>query len=151
METPTPTTTASPHPQPTASPIPPAATATPAPTPVAKAPAGRIVSSRLTASRGGRIDSRLSCPQGSSTCRGTIGVKSAAKIKLGKRSRIVTLTRPARDVLAPGKQRIFTLRLSKDGRAAFKRTRSIAARGELKTSAGVTATRRITVTQRRGS
>ena len=140
-------------PQPTASPGPPAATPVPTatPTPVAKAPAGRIVSSRLTASRGGRIELRLACPQGSSTCRGTIGVKSAAKIKLGKRSKIVTLTRPARYTLAPGKQRIVTLSLSKDGRAAFKRTRSIAARVQLKTSAGVTATRRITVTQRRGS
>ena len=63
----------------------------------------------------------------------------------------MTLTRSARYTLAPGKQRIVTLSLSKDGRAAFKRKSAIAARVQLKTSAGVTATRRITVTQRRGS
>ena len=90
-----------PTPQPTASPAPPTPTATPTP-PVAKAPAGRIVSTRLTASRAGRIELRLACPQGSSTCRGTIAVKTTAKIKLGKRSKIVTLTRSARYTLAPG-------------------------------------------------
>ena len=114
-----------PTPQPTASPAPPTPTATPTP-PAIKAPAGRVGSTRLTASRGGRIELRVTCPQGSSTCRGTINVRSASKIKLGKRSKIVTLTRPARYTIAPGKRRTVLLSLSKDGRAALKRKRSIA-------------------------
>jgi hypothetical protein len=158
VKTPTPTptatatATASPDPQPTASPEPPAATpvptATPAPTPVANAPAGRIGSTRLTATRAGRIELRLECPQGSSTCRGTISVTSVAKIKLGKRAKTVTLTRPARYTIAPGKRQVVTLRLSKDGRAALKRTRSIRSRVQIKTSAGETTTRRVTLRQR---
>jgi len=152
VETPTatPTATATASPQPTASPGPPAATPVPTatPTPVAKAPAGRIGSTRLSATRGGRIEVRLECQSGSSTCRGTIAVTSVSKIKLGKRAKTITLTRPARYTIAPGKRQIVTLRLSKDGRAALKRTRAIRSRIQIKTSAGVTATRRVTLSQR---
>ena len=91
---------------------------------------------------------QLSCPAGSSTCRGTVTVRSAAKLKLGKRAKIVTLTRALRYTLAPGKRRTFTLSLSKDGRTALKRKRTVKARVTLTTSAGVTATRRLDLRRR---
>lgn len=115
-----------------------------------KAPAGRIASTRLT-SRGGKLELKLGCPSGSATCRGKIAVVSATKLKLGKRAKILTLTRKASYAIAPGKLRTVVLSLSPDGRSALKRYRTIKTRVTITTSAGVTATRRVTLAQRRGS
>ena len=120
-----------PTPQPTASPAPPRRPRRDADArPVAKAPAGRIVSTRLTASRGGRIELRLVLPAG------LLDLPRHDRRRAARRrsssasaSKIVTLTRSARYTIAPGKQRTVTLRLSKDGRAALKRKRSITRAG----------------------
>jgi hypothetical protein len=119
---------------------------------VVKAPAGRIASTRLT-SKGGKLELRLGCPSGSSTCRGTIAVTTASKLKLSKRAKAktLTLTRRASYTIAPGKLRTVMLSLSKDGRTAIKRYRTIKTKITIKTSAGVSATRRVTLSQRRGS
>ena len=61
------------------------------------------------------------------------------------------LTRRASYVIAPGKQRTVRLSLSTDGRSALKRYRTLKTRVTITTSAGVTATRRVTLAQRRGS
>ena len=53
--------------------------------------------------------------------------------------------------IASGKQRTITLKLSAAGRSAVKRHRSVKARVTLTTSAGVTATRTVALSQRRGS
>ena len=76
---------------------------------------------------------------------------SASKLKLGKRAKTVTLTRRASYSIAPGKLRTVTLSLSKDGRSALKRRRTVKTRVTITTSAGVSATRRVTLAQRRGS
>ena len=121
----------------------PAPAATPAPRPVLKAPAGTIASTKLT-SRGGRIELRLRCPAGSSSCRGKIAVVTAAKPKRSLAAR-------ASYAIAPGKQRTITLKLSAAGRSAVKRHRSVKVRVTLTTSAGVSATRTVALSQRRGS
>jgi hypothetical protein len=126
-------------PEPTAVPTP-APTATP---PVFKAPAGTIASSKLT-SRGGKVELRIRCPSGSATCRGRITVETVGKPKR-------SLTTRASYAIAPGKQRTITLKLSKAGRSAVKRQRSVKVRVTIATSAGVEATRRVTLSQRRGS
>jgi hypothetical protein len=53
--------------------------------------------------------------------------------------------------IAPGKQRTITLKLSAAGRSAVKRHRSVKVRVTLTTSAGVSATRTVALSQRRGS
>jgi hypothetical protein len=142
-----PAPTASVTPPPVATSVP---TIVPSPRLTVKAPAGRIASTRLT-SRGGKLELRLACPTGSSLCRGAISVVSASKLKLGKRAKTVTLTRRASYSIAPGKLRTVTLSLSQDGRSALKRHRMVKTRVTITTSAGVSATRRVTLAQRRGS
>jgi hypothetical protein len=143
--TPTPNATASPTPVPTSG-----GTIVPSPRPIANAPAGRIASTKLT-SRGGKLELRLGCPTGSSICRGTISIMSASKLKLGKRAKTIALTKRASYSIAPGKLRTVTLSLSNDGRSALKRHRTVKTRVTITTSAGVSATRRVTLAQRRGS
>ena len=126
--------------------------ATPAPSatpkPAVKAPTGRVTSSRVTERRG-TIALRLDCPAGGADCRGMITIASAKKIKVGKRSRILTMTRTAGYTIAAGKQRTAKLTLGKDARSALRRQRSINARVTLRTKAGLTTTRTLQI--RRGS
>jgi hypothetical protein len=128
------------EPEPTPAPNPtvaPAPTATPAPKPVFKAPAGSIVSTKLT-SRGGKVELRLRCPTGSATCRGKITVQTVSRPKR-------SLTARTGYTIAPGKQRTIVLKLSAAGRKAVKRGRSVKTRVTIATSTGVTATRRLTL------
>jgi len=74
--------------------------------------------------------------------------ETAAGRPAGKPTR--SLTARASYSIAPGKQRTITLKLSAAGRRAIKQKRSVKVRVTIRTSAGVSASRRLNL-QRRGS
>lgn len=146
---PTPTATATATPIPTASPeatpaATPAATASPTPTPVpAKAGKPSIASKRLRVS-GKRVAVTITC---ATACEGTLVLRSAGKVKLGKARRVVTLTRSARYAVATGRRATVRLTLSADGRAVVRRTRRIAVRLEVRPRSGTTSSSRLTLSR----
>ncbi len=117
------------------------ATVTPKPAP----PAVSKVSVRSTklkvASR--RVAVSLRCA-GSSACKGTVRLRTASKVKLGKRARrIFSLTRAVKYSLAAGRTVKVKLSLSKDGRSLMARRRSLGASLELRPSDGAMTKRRL--------
>ena len=152
VATPTPTATATPTVEPTVVPtaIPTvAATATPVPTatPTPDAPAASVAvrSSTLKVASGKRVNVSLGCVSASS-CSGTVVVRTAAKVKLGKRAkRVLTLTRSARYTVKAGVRATVKLTLSADARALLKRSKKVSVRIVVTPRGGSQITRRVTL------
>jgi hypothetical protein len=132
---PTPTATATPVAVPVATP---AATAAPSPTP---APAGRpsVASKRLRVS-GKRVAVAISCA-GATACTGKLALRTAGKVKLGKKRRVVTMTRSSRYAVAAGRRVTVRLTLSADGHALLRRVRRVSVRATGAPSSRLTLTR----------
>jgi hypothetical protein len=148
---PTPTPTATPTVVPTVVPTPVptvAATATPVPTPAPPAPAAARVairSSSLKVARGRRVNVSLGCA-GASSCTGSVVVRTAAKVKLGKRAkRVLTLTRSARYTVEAGGRVTVRLTLSRDARALLKRVKRVSVRVVITPRGASQITRRVTL------
>ena len=124
---------------------PPAAVVPPPPPPAAaQAGPGKVASSRLTV-RSGRVRVEISCAGARTTCAGTISLRSAARIRSGGRTRIVTLAPGASYTVAPGRRRTITLRLGREGRSLLAKRRSLRAKVALKPKRGATVTRVVTL------
>ena len=152
VATPTPTATATPTVEPTVVPtaIPTvAATATPVPTatptPDALAASVAVRSSTLKVASGKRVSVSLGCA-GASSCSGTVVVRTAAKVKLGKRAkRVLTLTRSARYTVKAGVRATVKLTLSADARALLKRSKKVSVRIVVTPRGASQITRRVTL------
>ena len=73
-------------------------------------------------------------------------VRTAAKVKLGKRAkRVLTLTRSARYSVKAGGRATVRLTLSADARALLKRSKTVSVRIVVKPAGGREITRRVTL------
>jgi hypothetical protein len=137
-------TTALAPPAPPGPPAPPPPPPPPPPTSAAAATSGpgKVGSSKLKA-KGGRFKVSISCTGSRTSCKGTLRVRSAARLRLTARAkaRIVTIARDATYTVAAGKRKTVTLKLSKDARRLLQRRRSLKVRVTLKPSRGAAVTR----------
>ena len=84
-------------------------------------------SSKLKLS-GKRVSVSLACT-GGTRCTGSVSLRTASKVKLGKRAkRVITLAKSASYTLAPGGRATVRLTLGADGRALLKARRKIGVR-----------------------
>jgi len=131
-----------PAPGPTLPPAPEPAPATPAPVPAppgspapAPTPGGtpaapgprttlQVRSTTLRATRG-RVPVTLRCVGTIGVCRGSIALRTTAKVALGGRRRVVTVTRSASYRLEPGTTKVVRLAVGRDGAAVLRRTRTV--------------------------
>jgi hypothetical protein len=141
-EKPIPTATATPAA--TASPAP---TVTPAPTVVpAKPGVAKVKSTKLKVS-GSRVSVSLSCT-GGATCKGTLSLKTAAKLKLGKKAkRIITLSGSLKYSVAVGKSATVRLSLSKDARSLLKTRKKLSVRLAVKPATGSATSKALTLSK----
>jgi hypothetical protein len=91
-----------------------------------------------------RIAVTVACPAGGATCKGRLTLKTAAKVRIGKRRKTVTLGTASYSVAA-GKSKSYRLKVSKDGRSLLKRTRSVKTVLSVALTGGKTTTKRLTV------
>jgi len=111
----------------------PVATASPTPTVVPARGVAKVKSTKLKVS-GTRVPVSLSCT-GNATCKGKLSLKTASKLRLGKKAkRIITLTSGVRYSMPAGKSATVRLTLSKDARSL------LASRKKLGTKLAVTPT-----------
>ena len=130
-----------PPPPPLRPPPPPVAPATPA-------GPGTIVSTSLRV-RAARLGLELRCDDARKrSCSGVLSVRSALKLRIGTRSKLVTIVRDTRYSVAAGKRKTLTLALSREARSVMARRRSLRVRITLKRAGVAKAVTRL-VTLRR--
>ena len=72
------------------------------------------------------------------SCSGTVLVRTASKVKLGKRAKkVLTLTRTARYSVKAGGRATIRLTLSADARALLRRSKTVSVRIVIKPAGGV--------------
>jgi hypothetical protein len=146
------TATATAPPPPAASP-PPSIAGTPAPPPpppaVVVPPAGPGAIDTLSLRvRAARIGLRIFCDDARRrSCTGVASVRSALKLRVGKRMKVVTIVRDARYSVAAGKRKTLTLPLTREARSALAKRRTLRVKIAL-TSSGVAKAVTRTVTLR---
>ena len=124
-----------------------APTASPTPTPTPAAATVAVRSSKLKLAAKNRVAVSLRCT-GAADCKGTIRLRTAAKVKLGKRAkRVLTLTGGTRYSVAAGKTVTVRLSLSRDGRALMRSSRRQSVRLELRPTGGKLQTSRLTLSK----
>lgn len=138
---PTPAPPADPAPQPT--PAPPVATPAP-PTPTPAAPAVRrgtptIRTSTLKAVRD-RVKLQIRCST-TGVCTGRVALRSTGRVRVGSRSKVVTVAATRSYRVAAGRTATLSIPLSRDARTALRRTRRFSVRVTL-TPTGRKAVRR---------
>jgi hypothetical protein len=88
----------------------------PPPAPPAPTPSVSVSGSQSTATKSGTISLKLSCPKGETKCSGAVTLRTASKVKVGKRKEILTLAHGS-FALGGGHSRTIKLRLSSAARA----------------------------------
>jgi hypothetical protein len=136
-----PITTPAPAPAPPATT--PAPAATPVPTPPMEPRTAKVTSAILKLKRG-RFALAASCAKGTTPCRGTIKVRTAKKVSLGRRGGVLVLISATYDLKA-GRSAVLKVRPTSDGRALLKRSRRIKAVATATSEGGLPATKRLTV------
>lgn len=86
----------------------------------------------------------LSCVAGA-RCAGTVRVRSAARLRIGKTRKVVTVTRLVRFTLSGKTTRTVRLSLTKDGRAALKRAKTLRVKVVVDPQSGSLVTRQATL------
>ncbi len=90
----------------------------------------------------------VTCPTGGPTCRGSASVRTRGKVKLGKRSKVLTIASGSYTVPA-GAKRTVTLKLSKDGKSVRKRKKQIGVQISLRpNTGGKVITKKVTLRRR---
>jgi hypothetical protein len=113
--------------------------------PVAPASAQPRVASmklKLTRSRAAVV---VECPTGSGACKGRIGLRSRAPVRIGTRSRILTLAPTARYDVAAGTRKTVALKLGGAARAVMRKRRTLGVRVTLTPTSGAAITRDLTL------
>ncbi|MDA0161165.1 hypothetical protein OM076_12880 [Solirubrobacter ginsenosidimutans] len=116
----------------------------PAPAAVPKPGVASVRSTKLkVAAR--RVGVSLRCT-GATACRGTVRLRTAAKVRVGKRAkRIVTLAGAAKYSVRAGATATVRLTLSRDGRTLLAAHRSVRVSVEVKPSGGTSVRRTLTL------
>lgn len=102
----------------------PAPVALPAPAPVPRRTTLRVRSTTLRAAKG-RVPVQLRCEGAVGVCRGSVSLRTSAKVRVGGRLRQVTMTRTRSYVIAPGRTTAYRLTLGRDGAALLRRARKV--------------------------
>jgi len=130
-------------------PPPPAAAPPPPPVPPAAAPQagpGKIASARLSA-RGGRVRLVISCATPRTSCAGRATLRSATRLRVGRRLKTVAIARDASYTVAAGKRRTLTLSLGSETRTLLRTRRTLRVKIALKPKRGASATRVVTLSR----
>jgi len=137
---------AAPPPPPLPPPAPPPAAVPPAAVPAAGS--GSIDTSSLRV-RARRIGLRIFCDDARArACTGVVSVRSALKLRVGKRSKVVTIAPDTRYTVAAGKRKTLTLTLTREARSVLAKRRSLRVKITLRPGGVAKAVTR-TVTLRR--
>ncbi|HWT93633.1 MAG TPA: hypothetical protein VN238_11590, partial [Solirubrobacteraceae bacterium] len=94
--------------------------------------------------RRNRIAVSVACPAAGVTCRGRVTLRTAARVKVGKRRTVVTLG-SASYTLAPGKRRTVSVKVGKTGRSLLRRTRKVRVRVTASATGAKAASRVVTL------
>lgn len=120
------------------------ATTPPAATPKATSARPAVRSTRLVVRRG-RIAVLVDCRGGSAACRGTLTIRTAARVRLGGRLRVVTLTRTAGYSVRSGATKTVSLTLGLDGRRLTAVRRSLRVRVLARPASGTIVSKLLTL------
>lgn len=114
--------------------------------PVAGGGAARAMSIKSTSlrARRNRVAVTVACPKGGATCRGTLTLRTASKVRVGAKRKTVTLGRASYAVTA-GRSKSYRLKVSKDGRSVLRRSRAVKTTLSVSLRGGRTATKRLTL------
>jgi hypothetical protein len=116
----------------------------PAPAPAATLGVASVRSTKLKVA-GRRVGVSLRCT-GATACRGTVRLRTAAKVRLGKRvKRIVTLAAATKYSARAGATATVRLTLSRDGRSLLAVHRSVRVSVEVKPSVATAVRRTLTL------
>lgn len=109
--------------------------------PVAPATARpRVVSTKLKLA-GSRIAVVVACPPGAGACKGRIALRSRARVRIGTRSRILTVAPNASYDVGAGARRSVALKLGRAARAVMRTRRTLGVRVTLTPASGAPITR----------
>ncbi len=124
---------------PPAPPAPPVVPAPPAPAPVITP--GRLTGSRLLVTRN-RVALTVSCQGRTTACRGVLRVRTATKVKVGRRkAALVTVVTARRYSVAAGRRAVLRFPLTARARQLMAATRQVRVRVELDPAQGRTIVR----------
>jgi hypothetical protein len=127
------------NPPPVVTPLP---TVTPQPTPTPKAGKAGVASKSLKV-KSNRVSASLSCT-GQTTCRGTLKLRTAVKVK----KKFVTLTKTVRYTVGAGKKKTVRLSLSKAGKQYLRgKKKRVSVVLQVKPASGKTVTKRLRLTR----
>ncbi len=79
------------------------------------------------------------------SCTGVLSVRSALRLRVGGRSKVVTIVRDTRYTVAAGKRKRLTLSLGAEARRVMSRRRSLRVKIALKRSGRPAVTRTVTL------
>ena len=117
------------------SPLPPATSA---------APAARVASTKLKRT-GPRVAVVIACPAGAATCTGRLALRSVAPVRIGRRTRTLTVATGARYSVAAGAIRTVRLTLTRAAHTLLGTRCTLRVRTTLTPSTGPAVTRDLTL------
>jgi hypothetical protein len=112
--------------------------------PAAAAAPPRVVSTKLKLA-GSRAAVVVACPAGTGACKGRIALRSRAPVRIGMRSRILTVAPNATYDVAAGARRTVALKLGRAARAVMRKRRTLRVRVTLTPASGAAITRDLTL------
>lgn len=104
----------------------------------------RIASTKLRLA-GSRAAVVVACPAGGEACKGAIALRSRAPVRVGARSRILTVAPNATYDVAAGARRTVALKLGRAARAVMRTRRTLRVRVTLTPASGAAITRDLTL------
>jgi hypothetical protein len=104
----------------------------------------RVASTKLKVA-GSRAILVVACPPGSGGCRGRIALRSRAPVRIGARSRLLTVARVASYDVAAGASKAVALKLGSAARAVMRKRRTLGVRVTLTPASGQAITRDLTL------
>jgi hypothetical protein len=113
--------------------------------PVGPASARPSVASTALKVAGSRVAVAVACPPGAGACKGRIALRSRARVRVGTRSRIITVARVAAYEVAAGARTTVALRLGSAARAVMRKRRTLGVRVTLTPASGSPITRDVTL------
>ena len=90
----------------------------------------------------------MRCPRTAATaCSGRLRLRSAAKLRLGRRLKVITVVADRRYTVAAGKSTTLTLALGRDAKLALRARKTLKLVVSLKPATGKTVTKRLTLSR----
>lgn len=106
--------------------------------------AATVRSSSLKAQSRKRVSVKLACPQGVATCTGKVTLKSASKVRVGRKRAVITLG-SAKYSIAAGASKSVRVNLTAKARSLLKTSKKVRVKLTVAPAAGAAATRTVTL------